>query len=56
MVDRSPGGPRTRGLATRVSFRKIIPGNSNFRHFAFSPLGFSKINPQSKNLQLGPGI
>jgi hypothetical protein len=23
-------GPRTRGLGPRVSFRKIIPGNSNF--------------------------
>jgi hypothetical protein len=51
-VDRSPGGPRTHELGPRVSFRKIIPGNSNFRHFAFRPLGFFKINPQSKNLQL----
>jgi hypothetical protein len=46
-------GPRAHGLGPRVSFRKIIPGNSNFGHFALRPLGFSKINPQSKNLQLG---
>jgi hypothetical protein len=46
-------GPRARGLGPRISFRKIIPGNSNFGHFALRPLSFSEINPQSKNLQLG---
>jgi hypothetical protein len=56
-VDRArPARFTTRGLGSRVSFRKIILGNSNFQHFAFRPLGFSKINPLSKNLQLGPWI
>jgi hypothetical protein len=49
-------GPRARGLGPWVSFRKVITGNSNFGHFALRHLGFSKINPQSKNLQLGPRI
>jgi hypothetical protein len=49
-------GPRARGLGPRISLRNIIPGNSNFRHFALSPLCFSKINPQSMILQLGPKI
>jgi hypothetical protein len=35
-------------------FRKTIPGNSNFRHFALRPLIFFNINPQSLILQLGP--
>jgi hypothetical protein len=35
-------------------FSKIIPGNSNFWHFALRPLIFSNINPQSLTLQLGP--
>jgi hypothetical protein len=41
-------GPRARGLGPWVSLRKIIPGNPNFRHFAFRPLSFSKVNPQSR--------
>jgi hypothetical protein len=35
-------------------FRKTIPGNSNFWHFALRPLIFFNINPQSLILQLGP--
>jgi hypothetical protein len=38
------------------SFRKTIPGKSNFGHFALRPLGFFEINPQSMNLQSDPGI
>jgi hypothetical protein len=34
-------------------FRKTIPGNSNFRHFALRPLIFFNINLQSLILQLG---
>jgi hypothetical protein len=41
-------GPWAHGLSPWVSFRKIIPENPNFGHFAFRPLGFSKINPQSR--------
>jgi hypothetical protein len=41
-------------LVHRFSFRKTIPGNSNFWHFALRPLNFSNINPQSLILQLGP--
>jgi hypothetical protein len=43
-------GPWARGLGPRISFRKIIPGNSNFGHFALRPLCFFKINPQSNQL------
>jgi hypothetical protein len=32
----------------------LVPGNSNFWHFALRPLGFFKINLQSLILQLGP--
>jgi hypothetical protein len=38
------------------SFRKTIPGKSNFGHFTLRPLGFFEINPQSMNLQSDPGI
>jgi hypothetical protein len=55
-VDRGFGGPQTRGFGPRVSFCKTIPRKSNFGHFAFRPLGFSKINPQSKNIQSDPRI
>jgi hypothetical protein len=43
-VNRGSGGSWTRGHDPRVSFRKTIVRKSNFRHFAFRPLGFSKIN------------
>jgi hypothetical protein len=35
-------GPQARGLGSLVSFRKIIPENSNFGHFAQKPLCFLK--------------
>jgi hypothetical protein len=38
------------------SFRKTIPGKSNFGHFALRPLGFFKINPQSMDLQSDLGV
>jgi hypothetical protein len=50
---RAPGPVHHSGLGPRVSIRKIIPGNYNFEHFALRPLDFFRINPQSKNLQLG---
>jgi hypothetical protein len=34
-------------LVHGFSFRKIITGNSNFRHFALRSLNFFNINPQS---------
>jgi hypothetical protein len=58
MVEPWTGHPdEVHGLVDLVHgffFRKTIPGNSNFQHFALRPLIFFNINPQCLILQLGP--
>jgi hypothetical protein len=56
MVHQSPGGPQLVDLDHGIISSKINVKFRYFGHFSFRPLGFSKINPQSKNLQLGPRI
>jgi hypothetical protein len=48
VVHRGPAPPTVHGLVDlihRFSFRKTIPENFNFWHFALRPLNFFNINP-----------
>jgi hypothetical protein len=50
-----PDSPRVDPVHDFIRW-KIIRYSGYFKHFALRPLCFSKINPQSKNLLLGPRI
>jgi hypothetical protein len=54
MVDQSLGGPRPMDPAHGFFSSEINPKFRYFGQFALKPLGFSKINLQSKILSLTP--
>jgi hypothetical protein len=56
MVDRADAVHGLVGSVHGFSFRKTIPGKSNFGYFAHRPLSFFEINPQSMNSKKVPSL